>query len=68
VSLMSWIGTPVVAHDRDGGVTSLVGVPVADARSLGHLAESPVERVLGVRMAVLVAEHEVGAVPGGAGG
>ena len=23
----------VVAHDRDGGVTSLVGVPVTDARS-----------------------------------
>ena len=40
VSLMSWIGTPLwQLVERDGGVAALVGVPVADACSLGHLAE-----------------------------
>ena len=58
----------VMAHDRDGCVPALVSVPVADARSLGHLAEPPVERVLGVWVAVLVAENEVGVVPCSAGG
>jgi hypothetical protein len=58
----------IVAHDRDGGVAALMGVPMADARTLGRLAEAPVERVLGVRVAVLVAEYEVRVVPRGAGG
>jgi hypothetical protein len=45
-----------------------VGVPVADACSPGHLAEPPVEGVAGVHAAVLVAEDEVGVLPGGTGG
>jgi hypothetical protein len=49
---MSWMGTP----DRDGGVAALVGVPVADACALGYLAEAPVEDILGVEVAVFVAE------------
>ena len=47
MSLISWIGDAVAAHDRDGGVPSLVGVPVADACSFGHLAEAPDEGVAG---------------------
>ena len=58
----------VVAHDRDHSVTSLVGVLVMDACSLDHLAEAPVERLLGVWVAVFTAEHEVGVVPRGASG
>jgi hypothetical protein len=45
-----------VAHDRDRNMTSLVGVPVAEARFLGHLAEPPVESVFLVHAAVLVAD------------
>ena len=56
----------VAAHDRHRGVPSLVGVPVADAGFPGHLAEAPVERVGGVHGPVLVAEDEVGVLPGGA--
>lgn len=44
----------VVAHNQDRGVVSLLGVPAADSRSLGHLAEAV---VAGVRGIVLVAGH-----------
>ncbi len=54
----------VAAHDRDRGVPTLVGVPVADAGLPGHLGEAPVKRVGRVHGAVLVAEDEVVGVPG----
>ena len=41
-----------------------MGVPVADARFSGHLAEAPVERVGRVGVAVLLAEDEAVGVPG----
>ena len=44
----------VAAHDRHRGVPALVRVPVADGRAAGHLAESPVELVGPVGVAVLV--------------
>jgi hypothetical protein len=53
----------VVAHDRDGGVPSFVGVPVADAGPLGHLAEPVIEPIGRVHLAVLVAEDEVVVLP-----
>jgi hypothetical protein len=43
-------------------------VLVPDAGSPGHSAGPPVEGVAGVHAAVLVAEDEVGVLPGGAGG
>src|SRR5450759_2991609 len=42
----------VDAHDRHGGVTTLVSMPVTDAGLTGDPAEPPVERVAGVRGAV----------------
>ena len=57
----------LIIETRDRGVASLVGVPVADARAPGHLAEPPVELVGRIGVAVLVAEHEVVVVPGVAG-
>src|SRR5579859_6518794 len=56
----------VGAHDRYRGVPAFVGMPVADACSLGHLAEPPVERVAGVHVPVLVAEHKIVVLPGSA--
>src|SRR3984885_3253559 len=53
----------VAAHDRDGGVAALVGVPVANARLLGHLAEVPVESTRRVHRAVLVAEDQIEVLP-----
>src|ERR1039458_5927941 len=53
----------VGTHDRDGRVPSFVRVPVAEAGPPGDFAEAPVERVLGVRPSVLVAEHEVVFLP-----
>src|SRR5229473_3404369 len=47
---------------------ALVGVPVADTGSPGHLAEPPVERVAGIHAAVLVAKDEVVVLPSGARG
>jgi hypothetical protein len=64
---MSWIGTPLWLIIETAVWRPLVGVPVTDACTLGHLAESPVERVFCVQVAVFVTEHEVGVVPGGAG-
>ncbi len=64
--LLDWHA--VLAHDRHGRVPGLVGVPVADARAAGDLAESPVERVAGVRATILVTEHEVVVMPDGSGG
>ena len=54
----------LIIETRDRGVASLVGVPVADARAPGHLAEPPVELVGRMGVAVLVAEDEVVVVPG----
>ena len=53
----------VGAHDRNGRVPSLMGVPMADACTPGYLAEPPVERVAAVLTPVLIAEDEVGVVP-----
>src|SRR6266566_244577 len=58
----------IAAHDRHRGVTSLMSVPVPDAGPPGHLAEPPVERVARVHAAVLVTEHEILVLPGGASG
>ena len=52
-------GDALRAHDRHGGVTSLVGVPVSESGAAGHLGEPPVEVVAGVGTPVRVAEHEV---------
>ncbi len=57
----------LAAHDRDSGVPSFVGVPVAVAGAASHLAEPPVELVGRVQVALLVAEDEVVLVPGFAG-
>jgi hypothetical protein len=58
----------VAAHDRHSRVTAFVGVPVADAGPLGHLAEPPVERVAGVHAPAFVAEDQVAVPPRGARG
>ena len=64
VSLISWIGTPLLLMIETAVWRPLVGVPVADASAAGHHAEPPVELVGRVRGAVLVAEDEVVVVPG----
>jgi len=53
----------VAAHDRHCGVPSLVGVPVADACSPGHLGEAVVGRFSRLGVAVRVAEDKVVVVP-----
>jgi len=53
----------VAAHDRDSRVTALLGVPVAEACSPGHLGEPPVELAGRVGGTVLVAEDEVVFLP-----
>ena len=68
VSLMSWIGTPLLLMIETAVWRPSWACQWPMPARPGHLAEAPVERVGRVGVAVLVAEHEVVVVPGFAGG